>query len=75
MENSESPASIVEHFSELEDLRRYNRRHCLWELLVIAICAAIAGSWTSPSEKMTAESYGAMVRRTLQCTITSLSIY
>jgi len=44
MENGESPASIVEHFSELEDPRRYNRRHYLQEILVIAICAAIAGA-------------------------------
>ena len=44
MENRESPASIVEHYSELEDPRRYNRRHYLREILVIAICAAIAGA-------------------------------
>jgi predicted transposase YbfD/YdcC len=44
MESIESPASIVEHFSELEDPRRYNRRHYLREILVIAICAAIGGA-------------------------------
>jgi hypothetical protein len=44
MENRESPASIAEHFSELEDPRRYNRRHYLRDILVIAICAAIAGA-------------------------------
>ena len=44
MENSESPESIVAYFSVLEDPRRYNRRHCLRDILVIAICAAIAGA-------------------------------
>jgi hypothetical protein len=46
MENKDSPASIVEHFSVLEDPRRYNRRHYLRDILVIAICAAIGGSDT-----------------------------
>ena len=44
MENSESTAPVVEHFSELEDPRRYNRRHYLRDILVIAICAAISGA-------------------------------
>ncbi|MFC2037484.1 ISAs1 family transposase [Chloroflexota bacterium] len=44
MENKESPASIVEHFSVLEDPRRYNRRHFLRDILVIAICSAIGGA-------------------------------
>lgn len=44
MENKESQASIGEHFSELEDPRRYNRRHYLRSILVIAICAAISGA-------------------------------
>jgi predicted transposase YbfD/YdcC len=44
MENRESPASIVAHFSVLEDPRRYNRRHYLRDILVIAICAAIGGA-------------------------------
>ncbi len=44
MENKEIPASIVAHFSVLEDPRRYNRRHYLRDILVIAICAAIAGA-------------------------------
>ena len=34
MENSESTAPVVEHFSELEDPRRYNRRHYLRDILV-----------------------------------------
>ena len=44
MENRESHASIAEHFSELEDPRRYNRRHFLREILIIAICAATGGA-------------------------------
>jgi predicted transposase YbfD/YdcC len=44
MEDKESLRSIVEHFSVLEDPRRYNRRHCLRDILVIAICAAIGGA-------------------------------
>ena len=44
MENKELPASIVAHFSVLEDPRRYNRRHYLRDILVIAICAAIGGA-------------------------------
>jgi predicted transposase YbfD/YdcC len=44
MEKRGSPASIEEHFSVLEDPRRYNRRHYLRDILVIAICAAISGA-------------------------------
>jgi hypothetical protein len=44
MEKRESPALIDQHFSVLEDSRRYNRRHYLRDILVIAICAAIAGA-------------------------------
>ena len=44
MENKEIPASIVAHFSVLEDPCRYNRRHYLRDILVIAICAAIGGA-------------------------------
>lgn len=44
MGDRESQASIAEHFWELEDPRRYNRRHYLRDILVIAICAAIGGA-------------------------------
>ena len=44
MESKESPASTVAYFSVLEDPRRYNRRHYLRDILVIAICAAIGGA-------------------------------
>jgi len=37
-------ATIAEHFSELEDPRRYNKRHLLHDIIVIAICAAICGA-------------------------------
>jgi predicted transposase YbfD/YdcC len=46
---SETPgATVVEHFSDLEDPRENNRRHLLVDILVIAICAAICGAdtWT-----------------------------
>lgn len=39
-------ATITEHFSELEDPRRYNRWHLLSDMIVIAICAAICGADT-----------------------------
>ncbi|MFC2046288.1 transposase family protein [Chloroflexota bacterium] len=47
MESSESPASMVAHFSVLEDPRRYNRRRHLRDFLVSAFCAATggAGGW------------------------------
>lgn len=44
MENRESQGSIAEHFSDLEDPRRYNRWHYLLDVLVIAICAAVGGA-------------------------------
>jgi predicted transposase YbfD/YdcC len=44
MEKRESPASIEVYFSVVEDPRRYNRRHYLRDILVIAICAAVAGA-------------------------------
>jgi predicted transposase YbfD/YdcC len=37
-------AAIPAYFSVLEDPRRYNRRHKLLEIVVIAICAAICGA-------------------------------
>jgi len=37
-------ASITEHFAELDDPRRFNKRHKLLDILVISICAAIAGA-------------------------------
>lgn len=44
METERPQATITEYFSELEDPRRYNRRHKLMDILVIAICAAIGGA-------------------------------
>jgi predicted transposase YbfD/YdcC len=41
----QTPASsITEHFSELDDPRRYNRWHQLLDIIIIAICAAICGA-------------------------------
>lgn len=41
-------ASITKHFSDLDDPRSSNRWHLLFDIIVIAICAAICGadSWT-----------------------------
>jgi len=40
-------ATITEHFSNLDDPRESNKRHLLFDIVVIAICAAICGadSW------------------------------
>jgi predicted transposase YbfD/YdcC len=40
-------ATVAEHFSNLDDPRESNRRHLLFDIVVIAICAAICGadSW------------------------------
>jgi predicted transposase YbfD/YdcC len=37
-------ATIVEHFSEIDDPRSDNRSHLLIEIIVIAICASICGA-------------------------------
>lgn len=44
MEPEKPQASIAEHFAELDDPRRFNRRHKLLDILVMSICAAIAGA-------------------------------
>ena len=44
MELEKPQSSIAEHFAELEEPRRFNKRHKLLDILVIAICAAIAGA-------------------------------
>ena len=44
MEQAGPQATISAYFSVLEDPRRYNRRHKLLDILVIAICAAICGA-------------------------------
>ena len=43
MEPERLQASVIEYFAELDDPRRFNRRHKLLNILVIAICAALAG--------------------------------
>lgn len=44
MEQARPPATIAAYFSVLEDPRRYNRRHKLLDIVVIAICATICGA-------------------------------
>jgi predicted transposase YbfD/YdcC len=44
MEPETPQASITEHFAELDDPRRFNKRHKLLDILVISICAAIASA-------------------------------
>jgi len=49
----QTPAgAITEHFAKLDDPRRYNRRHLLLDLVVIAICAVICGAddWEAVEE-------------------------
>jgi hypothetical protein len=43
MENGEFAAPVVEYFSELDDPRRYNQRHYLQYILVIAIRVSMLG--------------------------------
>jgi predicted transposase YbfD/YdcC len=47
-----STATIIEHFSDLDDPRRYNKRHRLMDIIVIAICAVICGAddWVAVEE-------------------------
>ncbi|MFC2015494.1 ISAs1 family transposase, partial [Chloroflexota bacterium] len=44
MKPEKPQAGIIEHFTDLDAPRRFNRRHKLLDILVIAICAAIAGA-------------------------------
>ena len=44
MEQERPQATISAFFSVLEDPRRYNRRHKLLDIVVIAICATICGA-------------------------------
>jgi predicted transposase YbfD/YdcC len=37
-------ATIIEHFSKLDDPRSENKRHLLMDMIVIAICAVICGA-------------------------------
>ena len=55
-------ATITEHFSELGDPRRYNKRHLLDDIIVIAICAAICGADDWPA----VEEFGRAKRRWLK---------
>ncbi|NIV40483.1 MAG: ISAs1 family transposase [Anaerolineae bacterium] len=44
MDEQRAQPAITAYFSVLEDPRRYNRRHKLLDIVVIAICAAICGA-------------------------------
>jgi hypothetical protein len=44
MEEQGPQVAIAPYFSVLEDPRRYNRRHKLLDIVLIAICAAICGA-------------------------------
>ena len=44
MQQQAPVATIIEHFSTIEEPRRYNRRHLLLDIIVIAVCAAICGA-------------------------------
>ena len=44
--------TVTEHFTKLDDPRRYNRRHLLLDMMVIAISAVICGAddWKAVEE-------------------------
>jgi len=44
MDQMKPQATIAKYFGALEDPRRYNRRHKLLDIVVIAICATICGA-------------------------------
>ncbi len=44
METKRAIGTISTHFAGLDDPRRYNRRHILLDMVVIAICAVICGA-------------------------------
>lgn len=49
----QTPAgTITEHFAKLDDPRRYNRRHLLLDMVIIATCAVICGAddWEAVEE-------------------------
>lgn len=45
-------ATVIGHFSELEDPRSDNRRRLLLDIIVMAICAAICGADTLTDVKL-----------------------
>jgi predicted transposase YbfD/YdcC len=44
--------NLVEHFCDLDDPRRYNRRHLLVDIVIVAICAVVCGAddWAAVEE-------------------------
>jgi hypothetical protein len=49
--------NLIEHFSDMDDLRRENRRHLMLDIVVIAICAVVCGAndWSAIEEFGTAK--------------------
>jgi hypothetical protein len=49
---TEPGASLIEYFSDLDDPRRYNRWHLLFDIIVIARCGVICGAddWPAVEE-------------------------
>lgn len=66
MEQAGPQATITEYFSGLEDPRRYNRRHKLLDILVIAICGAICGADGWEEIELFGESKEEWLRRFLE---------
>jgi predicted transposase YbfD/YdcC len=57
---AEDPTALItEHFAGLDDPRRYNKRHQLIDIIVIAICAVICGADNWPA----VEEYGKAKRK------------
>jgi hypothetical protein len=44
--------TIIDHFADLTEPRRYNKRHLLMDIIVIAICAVVGGAddWPAVEE-------------------------
>jgi predicted transposase YbfD/YdcC len=66
MEEAGPQATITEYFAELEDPRRYNRRHKLLDILVIAICGTICGADGWEGIELFGESKEEWLRRFLE---------
>jgi predicted transposase YbfD/YdcC len=66
MERAGPQATITEYFAGVEDPRRYNRRHKLLDILVIAICGAICGADGWEGIELFGESKEEWLRRFLE---------
>jgi hypothetical protein len=66
MEQAGPRATITEYFAGLEDPRRFNRRHKLLDILVIAICGALCGADGWEEIELFGESKEEWLRRFLE---------